>query len=370
MSHEIRTPMNAIIGLQDAILRENLTQTQQKHMHNLKISSLALLDIVNNILDFSKIEAGGITINDDDLDLYTLLDNLSAVITMNAEQKGLEFRSRLSPGLPRFIRGDETKIRQILNNLLTNAIKYTPQGSVELAAELRRCQSGEVLCFQVRDTGIGIKEEDKNRLFSPFEQLDQRKNKGILGTGLGLAITRQLCTAMKGSVEIESVYGQGSCFRVLLPHVKSSMHPLSGVRKDELLRKPRFTAPEARVLVVDDVDINLMVAEAILEEYAITPDTAASGKEALEKARENRYDLIFMDQMMPLMDGIETTARLRGISPHYADAPVIALTANVMNTSDSYFRNLGFTAFLSKPIEVEKLYAALLQYLPPDKIVH
>jgi CheY-like chemotaxis protein len=241
---------------------------------------------------------------------------------------------------------------------------------VELTAELRRCQTGEFLCFQVQDTGIGIKEEDKSRLFSPFEQLDQRKNKGILGTGLGLAITRQLCTAMKGSVEIESVYGQGSCFRVILPHVKSNTHPLSGVRKNELLQKPRFTAPEAKVLVVDDVDINLMVAEAILNEYAITPDTAASGNEALEKARENQYDLIFMDQMMPQMDGIETTAKLRGLSPHYADAPVIALTANVMNTSDSYFRNLGFTAFLSKPIEVDKLYAALLQYLPPDRIVY
>jgi signal transduction histidine kinase/CheY-like chemotaxis protein len=365
MSHEIRTPMNAIIGLQDAVLREPLSETQRKYMHNLRMSSFALLDIVNNILDFSKIDAGGLVITESDFDLPALLDYLAVITEMAAGKNGLSFRTRFTADLPRFIRGDETKFRQILNNLLTNSIKYTPRGSVELAAELRRDEGRDLLCFEVRDTGIGIKDEDLRRIFSPFEQLDLRKNKGILGTGLGLAITRELCTAMKGSVEVESVYGQGSCFRVLLPCVESE-----GPEKAETGELQVFRAPEARVLVVDDVDINIMVAEAMLDKYKIVPDTALSGREALEKAAAKQYDLVFMDQMMPQMDGIETTGLLRKLSAHYAQAPIIALTANVLNTTDVYFRNLGFTTFLSKPIETEKLFKCLARYLPREKIVY
>jgi signal transduction histidine kinase/CheY-like chemotaxis protein len=359
MSHEIRTPMNAIIGLQDSILRETLTDTQKKYMYNLRMSSFALLDIVNNILDFSKIDAGGIIITNTDFDLHALLNNLGAITEISVEKKDLKFLINLDRELPRYICGDETKIRQILNNLLTNAIKYTPKGSVELAAALRRDAGQETLCFEVRDTGLGIKDENRERIFSPFEQLDLRKNKGILGTGLGLTITRELCKAIGGTIELESIYGKGSVFRVLLPYL-----PGKGIPEPSSSDKPPLLAPDARVLVVDDVDINIMVVEAMLEEYQIKPDTALSGKEALEKAAAKQYDLIFMDQMMPQMDGIETTAELRKQSDHYAHVPVIALTANVMNTSEEYFQKLGFNAFISKPIEKDKLERCLARYLP------
>jgi signal transduction histidine kinase/ActR/RegA family two-component response regulator len=369
MSHEIRTPMNAIIGLQDSILKEPLSESQKKYMTNLRMSSLALLDIVNNILDFSKIDTGGVRIMDSDFNLTSLLENLVTTNTITAEKKGLVFKTAFNENLPKFLRGDEVKIRQILNNLLSNAIKYTPKGYVELAAFI--CSIGpdeetsrEFICFEVKDSGIGIKTEDRNRVFSPFEQLDLRKNKGILGTGLGLSITRSFVRAMGGAIELESVYEKGSCFRVLLPYLWSDKQEEAPV-----LVKEVFLAPEAKVLVVDDVDINIMVAQAMLEEYKIVPDSALSGEEALEKAAANKYDLIFMDQMMPGMDGIETTARLRKINAHYASVPVVALTANVVNTSEEYFRDLGFNSFLYKPIETEKLFKCLAENLPRDKIV-
>jgi signal transduction histidine kinase/ActR/RegA family two-component response regulator len=364
MSHEIRTPMNAIIGLQDSILREHLTDTQIKYMNNLRVSSFALLDIVNNILDFSKIDAGGIVITEMDFDLSVLLGNIATLTEMGTIKKDLAFKTRFDPALPRYIKGDETKLRQILNNLLSNAVKYTPRGSVEFCAELRR-NSGdtaddvsETLCFEVRDTGIGIKDEDKDRIFSPFEQLDLQKNKGILGTGLGLTITKKLCAAMGGSIELESVYGEGTVFRVLLPCRRSE-----AMEQEAADEKLLFFVPSVQVLVVDDVDINLMVAEAMLNEFSIVPDTALSGPEALLKAAATEYDLIFMDQMMPQMDGIKTTAELRKLSDHYAHVPVIALTANVMNTSEDYFKDLGFNAYLSKPIEKDKLVRCLTRYL-------
>jgi signal transduction histidine kinase/ActR/RegA family two-component response regulator len=369
MSHEIRTPMNAIIGLQDSILKEPLSENQKKYMTNLRMSSFALLDIVNNILDFSKIDTGGVQIMDSDFNLTALLENIVTTNTMTAEKKGLVFKTAFSETLPKFLRGDEVKIRQILNNLLSNAIKYTPKGYVELAAFI--CSIGpdeessrEFICFEVKDSGIGIKAEDRNRVFSPFEQLDLRKNKGILGTGLGLSITRSFVRAMGGAIELESVYGKGSCFRVLLPYLWSDKQEEAPV-----LVKEVFFAPEAKVLVVDDVDINIMVAQAMLGEYKIVPDSALSGEEALEKAAAKEYDLVFMDQMMPGMDGIETTERLRKISAHYAAVPVVALTANVVNTSQEYFRDLGFNSFLYKPIETEKLFKCLTENLPQDKIV-
>ncbi|GHV71149.1 hypothetical protein AGMMS49928_21720 [Spirochaetia bacterium] len=359
MSHEIRTPMNAIIGFQEAILREPLSDKQKKYMENLRMSSFALLDIVNNILDFSKIDAGSMVVTNSVFNLHQLLENLAAVTEVAAKEKALEVKTNFASSLPEYIVGDESKTRQILNNILSNAIKYTLAGSITFSAKALDTE----LSFEIADTGIGIREEDMSRIFLPFEQLDLRKNKGIIGTGLGLAITQKLCAALGGSIELESVYGKGSVFTVTLPLIISELTKAKKAEPDEA-----FRAPNAKVLVVDDVDINLMVAEAMLEVYEIKPDLALSGKAALEKAASTEYDLIFMDQMMPGMDGIETTARLRQINDHYARLPIVALTANVMNTSGEYFKGLGFSAFLSKPIEAEKLTKCLQDCLPAERV--
>jgi signal transduction histidine kinase/ActR/RegA family two-component response regulator len=355
MSHEIRTPMNAIIGLQNSIIQEPLSQRQKNYMDNMKKSSYSLLSIINDILDFSKIEAGKITVEPSDFDLGELCRSIAGAMEVSARQKGLSFNSFMSPQLPRYIYGDENKIRQIITNILNNAVKYTNAGGIEFSA----APDGDCLAFTVKDTGIGIKEEDIGKLFSPFEQLDLRKNKDVVGTGLGLAISGRLCAAMNGSIKVESVYGEGSGFTVRLPCTLGER-----VAKEE--DGPAFSAPAAKVLVVDDIDINLIVAEAILSEYGIQPDLANSGAKALELVQEKRYDLIFMDQMMPGMDGVETTKRLRSLNAYYAGAPVVALTANVMSGSAEIFEKAGFSDFVLKPIESPKMAQCLRRWLPKE----
>ncbi|MDR2006280.1 MAG: response regulator, partial [Acidaminococcales bacterium] len=358
MSHEIRTPMNAIIGLHDSIAQEPLSERQKNYLNTMRTSSRALLTIINDILDFSKIDAGNITVDPVNFDLKEFIRDLSAATEESARQKGLSFSFFLSPDLPQYIYGDEKKIRQIVANILTNAVKYTNMGKIEMTVALSR----ECLCFKVKDTGIGIKSENIKKLFSPFEQLDLRKEKNIAGTGLGLAISDRLCAAMGGGISVESVYGEGSVFTVRLPYTP-------GTEKEEETEAFNFSAPAAKVLVVDDIDVNLMVAEAVLSEYGIAPDLAESGPKALELLRKNRYDLIFMDQMMPGMDGIETTRRLRALDAYYAEAPVVALTANVMDGSFEVFKKAGFSDFVSKPIEQDKMSQCLRRWLPKELIV-
>ena len=377
MSHEIRTPMNAIIGLQDAVMSEPLTERQKGFLRNMKSSSKNLLAIINDILDFSKIEAGKMTFEETSFSLKTFLTSVYDVTAMTARQKHLVCRPEFSDELPDFVRADENKLRQILNNLLSNAIKYTPGGFIEFIADV--CHVGEkdpsggvlteeALRFVVRDTGIGIKREDVLRLFSPFEQLDNRRNKNVAGTGLGLVITHRMCEAMGGHIFVESVYNEGSTFTVLLPLTISEAAGDAFADDGALLSEP-FTAPKAKVLVVDDVDVNLIVAEAVLSDYEIEPDSALSGGEAVRMAREKRYDMIFMDQMMPVMDGFEATRRIRALGGHNAGIPIVALTASVMAEAQRRLLEAGCNDLLLKPIETSMMTRCLRKWLAKELIV-
>jgi signal transduction histidine kinase len=362
MSHEIRTPMNAILGLNELLSRSELDATQSKYLRDIRKSAQSLLTIINDILDFSKIEAGKMEILNGDYNLRSLLDNLKAMFDLMLKEKKLAFDFSIDERLPAFVYGDENRLRQVLTNLLSNAMKYTPQGEVRFSAWLE--EEAALLRFDVRDTGIGIREEDAGKLFKPFEQLDTRKNRNVVGTGLGLAICYRLCQIMGGKLWLESEYGAGSTFSVALPYVPAG--EAAGEAASAELKE--FTAPAVKVLVVDDIEINLELTEAMLGGFDIAADLAPKGEIALELVKKNSYDIIFMDHMMPGMDGIETTRRLRALGGPCAEVPVIALTANVINGAEAMFLENQFNGFLAKPIEFASLNACLRKWLPPEKI--
>jgi signal transduction histidine kinase/CheY-like chemotaxis protein len=358
MSHEIRTPMNAILGLNELLRRGELSPVQRKYLDDIYKSAQSLLSIINDILDFSKIEAGKLEIINGDYSLRSLLDNLYVMFEVMFKKKKLELRFAVDKSLPDFIRGDENRLRQVLINLLSNAMKYTIEGSVEFRAWLEHNR----LRFDVKDSGIGIKKEDSGKLFLPFEQLDTRKNRNVVGTGLGLAICYRLCRLMKGSLSLKSVYGEGSTFSVSLPYAEAR----EKTEREEPNALLEFSAPLARVLVVDDIEINLTVTEAMLESFSIQSDLAQKGILAIELIQKNAYDLVFMDHMMPEMDGVETTRRIRELG--YKKIPIIALTANVVEGAENMFLSNQFDDFLAKPIEFASLNRCLRKWLPPEKI--
>ena len=355
MSHEIRTPMNAIIGMSEMLNRSEMTEKQRKYVYDIRKASSALLSIINDILDFSKIESGKMELIYSDFSMKTLLDHLHSMFSMLCEEKNLEIQFTVSDNIPESVFGDEIRIRQIFTNLLSNAVKYTKSGGISFAA----WQDGSELRFKVKDTGIGIRDEDKGKLFRPFEQLDVRKNRNVVGTGLGLAITYNLCRMMGGNLWFDSTYGQGSAFFVSLPYL-----PADQSIQDEADEVKDFTATDAKILVVDDIEINLAVAEALLSNFDITPDVVVSGKEALESARKTRYDIIFMDHMMPEMDGVETTRHIRAIGGWNSKVPIIALTANAIAGVEQMFMDNDFDGFLPKPLDISALNLCLRKWLP------
>jgi signal transduction histidine kinase/ActR/RegA family two-component response regulator len=361
MSHEIRTPMNAILGLNELLSRSDPDATRSKYLADIRKSAHSLLSIINDILDFSKIEAGKMEIIQGDYNLRSLLDNLQSMFVFLFKEKTLDFSFHVDDQVPGFAWGDENRLRQILTNLLSNALKYTSRGGVRFSAWLEK---GDTLRFDVRDTGIGIREEDAGKLFKPFEQLDTRKNRNVVGTGLGLAICYRLCRLMGGRLWLTSEYGAGSTFSVAVPYVPAEKGAGEALPVDLL----EFTAPDVKVLVVDDIEINLELTQAMLDAFGIDADLASRGEIALELARKKNYDLIFMDHMMPGMDGIETTRQVRGLGGSYADIPIIALTANVINGAETMFLENKFSGFLAKPIEFASLNKCLRQWLPPDRI--
>ena len=371
MSHEIRTPMNAVKGMGDLLLRTKLDNVQRDYVHNLSRASDSLLTIINDILDFSKIDANKMELVEVAYDFAEMVTNVSELIRIRASEKSLPFFSEIDPAIPSTLIGDDVRIKQILLNLLGNAVKFTQNGHINLKIILEPSSSDTekvVLSFLVEDTGMGIREEDIPSLFDAFSQTDMKKNRGIQGSGLGLAISRKLSELMGGTINIESVYGEGSVFTCTIPQrFDHSIHSLKGNEAEEA---SNFSVENAEVLVVDDNEINLLVASELLKQYGIQADTAQSGAEALRMTEEKQYDLIFMDHMMPEMDGVEVTQHLRMNADWRGDVPIVALTANAISGMKELFLNKGMNDFLSKPIEIDTLSRILKTWLPSEKIVH
>jgi signal transduction histidine kinase/CheY-like chemotaxis protein len=488
MSHEIRTPMNAITGMGHLLSKTSLSKVQQGYVNNLLKASESLLDIINDILDFSKIGAQRFDIVIQSYRIRDLIGDVINILRLRASDKGLEFIVDIDPTLSAGYLGDNLRIKQILVNLISNAIKYTSSGHILFRITYENINGQYHLCFAVSDTGIGIKEDDYSNLFSAFTQLDLKKNRGIEGTGLGLAISKGLAMAMSGDITVESVYGVGSCFTLRLPQAVEDSMPvvapadlgekevllmgsgpvaetlrsslerlrlrftvledarnLNGALEEgrythllflcddaaaaavlanlpalgsarlvtvqsfgamlvdskdfpemDVLYKPvtifdlaqifggapeageedimgsllgAFTLRDTTALLVDDNEINLVVAEAILQQYDLNVVTAASGEEALEKTAGARFDIIFMDHMMPRMDGVETTRRIRAQQGPNAQTPIIALTANAISGMREFYLENQMNDFLSKPMEIDNLNHVLLRWLPREKIV-
>lgn len=359
-SHEIRTPLNAIIGISKLIQTDNLNKTQQEYIEDIRKTSQTLLAIINDILDLSKIEAGKMSLFPVHFSLPELFDNLYSMARFAVNSRNLEFRTGYDKTLPELIYADNIRIRQIITNILNNAIKYTRQGFVGFHLTRTVREGRNFLAILIEDSGPGIRQEDIPRIFQSFEQLDGERNRGIIGTGLGLAITKRLVDLMDGAIEVESVYDKGSLFRVLLPLTIGDPAKIERKGQDEPVKAPATF----QTLVVDDNALNRKVALAYLARHGIQAETAESGEEALEKAAQRNYDIIFMDQMMPGMDGLETTRRIRSLSETYRETPIIALSANVMEGSREAFFKAGMNDFLPKPIEGRELNRVLSRWLP------
>ena len=375
MSHEIRTPINTIMGMDEMILRENTGGSTFKnavrgYARSIKRASDSLLSLVNDILDLSKIESGKMNLVEQEFDIVELLRSVCLMIRARLAEKDLSFSTNISGDLPKTLYGDDGKIKQILLNLLTNALKYTNEGSFSLNAEVIEKNTDTcTVRFSVKDTGIGIKPEDMDKLFSAFERLEEKRNSGIQGTGLGLDISRQFAALMGDDLHVESTYGEGSCFWFTPTLAIVDAEPLGEFIEtspesddyDEYI--PLFVAPDARVLVVDDSEMNLTVIQGLLRGTGIQLDFALSGKECLEKLDENSYHAVLLDHMMPEMDGVETVHHIReaGIT-----LPVFALTANAATSGNDYYINEGFTGYLAKPVDGKILEMTLLNCLPKE----
>lgn len=375
MSHEIRTPINAIMGMNEMVLRESKDETILEYAANIQSASRTLLSLINDILDFSKIEAGKMEIIPAPYETAGFFNDVVNMIDIKAKQKQLDFQVEIDSALPSVLEGDEVRNRQIIVNILNNAVKYTKEGMVKFLVKGIRTDNGFLLMMQVADSGIGIKEEDLNKLFDGFQRLDLEQNRNIEGTGLGLAITHNLVEQMNGRMEVSSEYGKGSVFTIYLAQEIVDSSPMGDFRqKSEANAKQAsdsrqsFTAPDAKVLVVDDNKMNLMVVKALLKNTGIQITTCMSGAECLELAAKERFDVILLDHMMPEMDGVETLSRLKQSENPCKSVPAIALTANAIVGAREEYLKAGFADYLSKPIEGAQLEIMLLKYIPQDKI--
>ena len=393
MSHEIRTPINAVLGMNEMILREDRRAQARPedsappvrealknigvYAEDVKNAGHNLLAIINDILDFSKIEAGRIELQETIYQFSSVLNDLSNMFFFKAQDKGLAFIMDVDESLPDRLRGDEVRIRQVLTNILSNAVKYTEQGSVRLTVRGERQGDGRlILTASVEDTGIGIRPEDEGKLFSRFERLDMQRNSTVEGTGLGLVITKRLLDMMGGSISVRSAYGVGSAFTVVIPQGIEDDAPIGDYRKrfeasmqEAKPYRETFRAPDARILIVDDTQMNLNVVVNLLKKTEIQIDTATSGADALALTDEKKYDAILMDQRMPGMNGTETLhqirARAEGLN---RDTPVICLTADAVVGARERYLNDGFADYLSKPVDGQVLERVILKYLPREKV--
>lgn len=377
MSHEIRTPINAVIGMNEMILRENEDSTVEEYAQNIKRASNILLELVNEILDFSKIESGQLEIVEDKYYLADIIQDEKLLLDTRIGEKPIDIQIEVDKKIPSVLYGDEIRLKQILTNILSNAAKYTQKGTITLKVFFQWINSEKIsLCFQIKDTGVGIKEEDLPTLFEEFKRLDISKNRNVEGSGLGLNIVKQLVYLMQGNINVDSVYGKGSTFTVFIPQKVVDSTPIGNYeqsvhksKRGDGVEKTHFTAEKAKVLVVDDNAMNLTLMKALLKRTKMEVDTVSSGKECLQYTRSKKYHIILMDHMMPGMDGVEVLHKLRAESDNpNRDTVVIALTANAVAGSREMYLEYGFDNYFAKPIQADRLDEMLVNYLPPELI--
>ena len=357
MSHEIRTPLNAITGLSQVLLNENISNKAKEDVKEILSASLNLLEIVNSVLDISKIESNKLEIVNSEYNFYSIFEELVSLIKTRVDNKEVAIKSNISKNIPTILYGDGLRVKQIILNLLTNSVKYTKKGVIEFDVD---CINEKDICnliVHVKDTGIGIRNEDLNRLFNKFERFDIKKNISIEGVGLGLAITKKLVDLMNGEIIAQSIYGEGSCFTVKLKQKVVNVETIY-IEEDNT----KINGTNKKILIVDDNVINLKVANKILSTYGFINTCVSSGRECIELIEQgNKYDLIFLDDMMPEMSGVETLKELK-LNTEF-NTPVVALTANAISGMREKYLNDGFNEYLSKPInisELEKIIKKLL----------
>jgi len=376
MSHEIRTPMNAIIGLSELILDRLIDEQCINYAENIRHASYDLLAIINDILDFSKLDSGNFMLNVEEYDVGAMLENIESIIQVRVSEKPITFITDISSDVPAFLLGDQIRVKQLIMNLLSNAVKYTDRGEIRFTVKSEQLSMDSVrLSIIVADTGIGIRKEDLAHMFEDFVQLENAKSRTYGGTGLGLAIVKGLCISMGGDVAVESELNVGTTFTATILQSCANFDSISDVTTQKrdvnvaVRELALFTAPKFRILVVDDSPTNLLVASALLERFECDITTSESGADSVRLAEQNEYDLIFMDYMMPGMDGVEATSRIREL-PGYLYTPIVALTANAVAGMREMFLANGFTEFLSKPIELQKLSEIIDEFVPEELRVY
>ncbi len=374
MSHEIRTPINAVLGMDEMILRESTEKTIRTYAADIMSAGRTLLSLINDILDLSKVEEGKMEIIPAQYEMAALVGDLSNMIRGRAEKKGIKYELDIDTEIPRLLYGDEIRIRQCVLNLLTNGVKYTEKGSVTLGARYEKKDDSHIMLkFTITDTGIGMKKADMERLLEPYQRIEEKRNRSIEGTGLGMSIVSGLLELMGSELQIKSEYGVGTTAsfeveqKVLSWERTGDIIDFSNVAESYTYRE-LFVAPDAHILVVDDTEMNITVMESLLKKTGVKIDSAVSGREALKLTAQNKYDVIFIDHMMPDMDGMETLNHMRetGLNP---DTPAIALTANAVAGARKRYLDAGFSDYLSKPVDSERLERMLKSFIPDEKLL-
>ncbi len=381
MSHEIRTPLNAVLGMDELIINEigpekiiddSSVDRIRGYADNIKDAGHVLLSVINDILDLSKIESGKMEINEAPYTLHKLTDEVDTMIRIKAEQKDLKYIQQTDPSIPDRLIGDELRIRQIMINILNNAVKYTDKGEVKLEITSEKVSEDVInLRISVKDTGIGIKEEDLPYLFGDYKRLDEEHNRRIEGTGLGLAIVKRMTDLMNGRIDVTSEYGKGSVFTVVIPQTVNKKlndgEDESSLKKD---KEAAYKTPDCTYLVVDDNRINLIIASKFLDDLGGKVETSLNGPDSLQKMREKKYDMIFMDHMMPGMDGIQAYRKAQedpeNLNP---DTPMVMMTANALHGVREEYLEMGFTDYISKPVDINELKRVVRLHIPQEKIV-